>query len=170
MICFLDIDGVLANFVEGVNRAFGIKYDYATLPRPMEWDWFKNLGLTIQEVDSICTIDFWAGLRWMHDGREILEMVENKFQDIYLLTTCMSNPQSGTGKMLWIERHLKKYSKRVIITAAKSLLAGPDRVLIDDKNENVDTFEETGGRAILVARPWNRACYIDTLSQLRTIL
>ena len=168
----LDLDGVLVNFVEGINRAFGIKYDYAKLPERMKWNWFSEyLGLDSQEVDSICTINFWAGLRWMHDGKEILELVESIFDDIYLLTTPMPNPESYTGKMLWVERHIPRYKNRTIITTvSKFLFAGENRILIDDKNENIDEFNEAGGRGILVPRPWNRAYDTLTLPQLKTVL
>lgn len=153
---FLDLDGCLVDFRRGVHKAFDIPYDYATLSN--KWLFWEDWNdVTFDEVDSICTIDFWAGLRWTHDGKEILKLVEEKFDNIYLLTTPMSNLQSATGKMLWVQRHLPKYIKRIIITQApKSLLARPDTLLIDDKNKNVEEFYKVGGEAILLPRPWNK--------------
>ena len=69
----------------------------------------------------------------------------------------MPNPGSCTGKALWVQSHLPEYSKRFIIsTAPKSLLAKPDTLLIDDKDENVEEFVKAGGYGILVNRPWNK--------------
>jgi len=58
--------------------------------------------------------------------------------------------------MLWVKEHLSRYYKQLIITMApKHLLAKPDTLLIDDKDENVEGFWDAGGKAILVPRPWN---------------
>ena len=158
MIVFLDMDGVLVDFVEGTYRAFGKKYYYGDLPRPMAWNYFKYWGLYFQEFDAACTADFWAGLRWMHDGKEILSMLEEEFgkENIFLLTTPMPNPGSGTGKMQWVQRHLPEYSKQLIISSApKHLFAGPDTLLVDDKDGNTGDFYANNGKAILINRPWN---------------
>lgn len=158
MIVLLDIDGVLANFNKRAFEALGLPYTYGH-PALREWYWYEYFTFSFEEVDSVCTIDFWAGVQWMPDGRDILALVESKFDDIYLLTTPMPNPGSGTGKILWVNEHLPRYSKRTIITQVpKSLLAGPDRLLIDDKDENVAEFVTAGGQGILVPRHWNELC------------
>ena len=70
----------------------------------------------------------------------------------------MPHIESPTGKWAWIRDNLPIYLKRTIITQApKHLLARPDTLLIDDKDENVDGFREAGGKALLIPRPWNRA-------------
>jgi hypothetical protein len=49
--------------------------------------------------------------------------------------------------------------KRVLIAnghTAKASVAGPGKILIDDKNENIDEWEAAGGIGILYPRPWNR--------------
>jgi len=148
------MDGVLVNFGEGTYRAFGKSYDYLTsCPK---WLYFEDWDVSFAEFDSVCGVDFFAGLRWMHDGLQILKAVESKFDDIYLFTTPMPNNGSWTGKALWIERHLPQYKKRTIMTQApKKLFAGPDTLLIDDKDENIAEFTAIGGIGILVPRPWN---------------
>ena len=154
MKVFLDLDGVLVNFGEGTYRVFGKDYDYLTsCPK---WLYFEDWGISFDEFDSVCGLDFFAGLRWMHDGKQILKAVESKFKDMYLLTTPMPNSGSWTGKMLWIERHLPQHKKQTIMTRVpKSILAGPDTLLIDDKDENIAEFVVAGGQGILVPRPWN---------------
>lgn len=158
MIIFLDMDGVMVDFIGGINKIFDLPKEF---PPPKadglpQWNWFENYGLTGKQVNYVCNIDFWANLEWMHDGKQILDAVESRFRDIYLLTTPMPNPGSGTGKMLWVNKHLPRYSKRTIITQTpKSLFAGPDRLLIDDKDSNVAEFVAAGGVGILVPRPWN---------------
>jgi len=157
MKVFLDVDGVICNFNQGAFQALGLKYDY-NHPALREWHWYKYFNISFEELDSVCGIDFWAGLRWMHDGCEILDIIEEQFgeNNIHLLTTPMPNPGSATGKMLWVNRHIPRYSRRTIITQAqKSIFVSPDSLLVDDKGENIKEFSDAGGKVIIVPRPWN---------------
>lgn len=154
---FLDLDGVITDFVGGVCRAFNKPNPYPSLTQDYTF-WNAWPEISIKKVDTVCTIDFWANLNWAHGGHDILRMVLDHFkpEQVYLVTRPMPNPGSYTGKAFWVQKHLPKYSKRLIITQApKSLLAKPDTLLIDDKDENVDEFVKAGGKAILVPRPWN---------------
>jgi len=155
---YLDMDGVLVNFRKGIHEAFVKPYHYPTLSKKWTfWDDWPEV--TFEMVNAVCDTLFWQDLEWMHDGVGILEAVFDKFQNnqIYLLTTPMPNVQSPTGKWLWVCHQLPAFYKHTIITQApKYLLARPDTLLIDDKDENVDRFREAGGKAILINRPWNR--------------
>ena len=171
---FLDVDGVLADFRKGIHGAFDKPYDYSTLsPKWKFWDDWPDV--TFEMVNNVCTTSFWQNLEWMHNGRDILRAVLEKFhaEQIYLLTTPMPNLESASGKMMWINDNLPVYLKHTIITQApKHLLARSDTLLIDDKNENVDGFREAGGKALLVPRPWNRAhsCADRTVEIVRKFL
>lgn len=156
MKVFLDVDEVLASFNRGVYNAFHLPYKYEDLSP--NYRYFKEIGQTVESVNEKCTIPFWVNLEWMHDGREIEEAVRMKFgsANIYLLTTPMPNSGSWSGKAGWVNKHLSLYNKQLIVTPApKSLLAGPDTLLIDDKDENIAEFVAAGGQGILVPRPWN---------------
>jgi len=156
---FLDVDGVLVNFRKGVHDAFDKPYDYRTLSKKWTfWDDWDDV--TGGMVNSICEILFWQHLPWMHDGKGILGATIGEFNvdQIYLLTTPMNNVESPTGRWAWVHDNIPQFYNRTIITQApKHLLARPDTLLIDDKDENVDGFREAGGKALLVPRPWNRA-------------
>lgn len=155
----LDLDGVIANFRKGIHDVFNQPYDYSNLTD--KWSFWEDWnGVTFDMINSACTVEFWQNLEWMHDGRDILRSILNMFNtdQIYLLTTPMPNIESPTGKWLWVRDNIPVYLKRTIITqVSKSLLAGPDTLLIDDRDKNVDEFEEAGGKTILVPRPWNRS-------------
>jgi len=156
---FLDMDGVICNFRKGVHDRFDKFYDYATLSKKWTfWDDWPDV--TLEMVNNVCNAFFWANLEWTEDGRDILTAIWQIFnsKDIYLLTDPVIGHETETGKMIWIDGWLPEYLKRTIITQApKHLLARPDTLLIDDKNENVDGFREADGKALLVPRPWNRA-------------
>jgi len=157
--CFLDIDGVLADFTEGVCRAFGLNYKKLYQEDAFNtWNWNRRLGISDEEMDAACNIDFWAGLRPTSDWKGTLWMLEKWLgtENTFLLTTPMPNPGSWTGKKLWVDRYVPQYSKRLIISPAKKhLYAKPGVLLVDDNQDNVINFMEHGGETILVQRPWN---------------
>ena len=152
MKVFLDMDGVLTDFRRSVCEIFG-RDDPSNF-----WLFWKNWeGVSSNDVDAVCNVDFWANLHWTSDGLDIFKAVFEKFpNDIYLLTTPMPNIESYTGKALWVDKCIPVWNNRLIITQApKSLLAGSDTLLIDDKDENIEEFVAAGGQGILVPRPWN---------------
>ena len=59
------------------------------------------------------------------------------------------------GKINWIDKNMPEYSRRYLIGPAKQFCAGPDSILVDDSNKNIEDFAEAGGNVILVPRPWN---------------
>lgn len=154
---FLDVDGVVADFRKGIHNVFNKPYDYSTLtPKWLFWDDWPDV--TFKMVNDACTVEFWRNLEWMFDGHKILRSLFPRFEleQVYLLTAPMPNVESATGRWLWIKEQLPLYYKRTIITQApKHLLARPDTLLIDDKDENIDEFRAAGGKAIKVPRPWN---------------
>jgi 5'(3')-deoxyribonucleotidase len=160
--CFLDVDGVLADFTGGVHKKLGIAYDISKWPYakgPKGWDFHEELGMSFERVSEICDFDFWKNLPWTADGRDILDVVLDHFfpGEITLLTTPMPNVMSASGKVAWITEQLPEFEKQIMVcTGSKEVLANvPDSVLIDDNTQNVHRWTSAGGKAVLVPRPWN---------------
>ena len=183
MKVYLDMDGVLVDFLDGIHRAFSVPY--STDKHPYEkgkWNMLEDIGkpfcddkFSFEAVNNACTAEFWSNLKFMHDGLDIFDAVSDKFpdEDIYFLTTPMPNDGSWLGKVEWIRRYFSTFKKRLIITQApKSLLAGPDTLLIDDRDENIEEFVAAGGRGLLVPRSWNKAhfCADRTLDVVKKFL
>jgi len=175
MKVFLDMDGVLVDFRRGIFDAFNKPCPYEAASRL--WTFWEEWSPkpTFEMIDTVCTSKFWRNLRFMHDGLDIFDTVSDKFpdKDIYLLTTPMPNKGSWPGKVEWVQRYFSTFRKRLIITqASKSLFAGPDTLLIDDKDENIEEFIAVGGRGLLVPRPWNktRFCAGRTLDVVKQFL
>ena len=151
----LDLDGVLVDFMGGIHRALGGPPIDPWQWTYNKWEWYKDLGWTFEQMNAVCTFDFWANLKWTPDGHDILREVYR--EQLYFVTCPMPNIYSASGKMAWIRKNLPLYESQIIVsTVPKEFFAAPDRLLIDDKNENVDEFEKAGGKAILINRPWNR--------------
>ena len=171
-IVFLDMDGVITDFVRRVCEAFGKPNPYPDLTRGYSF-WHAWPDVDFEQVNAICNQEFWHYQEWTSDGREILRAIYGTLKtiglkDVYFVTYPMPNPEACTGKWLWVRDNLPMYLKRLIITQApKSLLARPNTLLIDDRDENVEMFREAGGSAILVPRPWNKLyCYSNVSSQI----
>jgi len=151
MIYYLDVDGVIANFNKPATAVIGAEYP------PKKWHWYEDYPNGFERINEACTVDFWANLEWMPDGHDILREVWRKIQpqdEYYLLSTPMPNPGSWTGKALWVEKNIPEW-KLIVTNAPKRLLASPESVLIDDKDENVCEFVKAGGNGIIVPRSWN---------------
>lgn len=159
MKVFLDMDGVLVDFVSSVNKLMGIPENIPATTR----NWWENYNITFEQVNKYCTIDFWENLAWLPDGKKILTAVLDKFpQDqVYLLTTPMPNNGSWTGKYNWVKKHLPLFEKQLIITlASKDIFADPDTLLIDDYDKNIEKFKAAGGNGCLVPRPSNKDAHL----------
>ncbi len=164
MKVFLDMDGVLVDFRRGICEAFN-RNDPST-----NWEFWENWpNVTFEMVNATCTQEFWRTLKFTHDAQILLYGwvdLMKKFEDITLLTTPMPNPGSWSGKYLWIRNNMPaKFIKNVIILqGSKAQLAGPNTLLIDDKDENIEEFRAAGGRAILVPRVWNKDAHLANQS------
>lgn len=171
MKCFIDVDGVVANFVEGCCQLYGMSADswpkgeysfpYAMLGEPSEdavWDMISNQGAS-----------FWRGLPLMPDANEIVKHCELVFGSdncAFLTSPPKSSPWAATGKLQWVKRHFPKYNRRVLIGACKEFCAHKDAVLVDDYAVNVDKFNAHGGHGILLPRWWNAEHELDTVQTL----
>lgn len=151
---YLDMDGVITDFVSSINKCMGIPEHTPALIR----NWWEEYDVSFEQVNNYCTIDFWQNLTWLSDGKEILSAVLDKFPQlsIFLLTTPMPNPGSWTGKFKWVQKHLPLFTKQLIVTTvSKALFVGSDTLLIDDYDKNIKEFIAAGGQGILVPRSSN---------------
>ena len=163
MKCFLDLDGVLADFVGAAVKAHG---------RPNPW----NEGMDALGVDSFETIwgitteefykpikalgkDFWADLDKTREADYLVHVVEERFgsENCCILTAPKNGVVEIEGKYEWVRRNFPRYKNKIIVACnSKRYLASSEAVLIDDMEGHVEEFRFYGGEAILVPRPWNK--------------
>lgn len=173
MICFLDIDGVLADFVQGVARLFGVSYQ--SLLNQESWAIYKALGASEDEMWNRIEAagpTFWEMLEpypWLVD---LVRAVEERFgfQNVYLLTSPGPSVHAPSGKVKWVRTHLpSELHTRVIISMHKTLIARNGYLLIDDNDANCDAWRNAGGLSILFPQPWNRMRAVGHDRIVRTI-
>lgn len=164
------MDGVIVDFMKGAHEYHGLEY-----PNDNYTDGVGNftdkLPMSSREFWSPLDGEFWAGLDWTPDGKEIINIVleYHLVNDVSLLTTPTLHIECASGKMQWIKNNLLRMYRRTIITPAKEMCAHPDALLIDDADHNVNKWRDNGGVAILVPRIWNsrHAEANDTVEILR---
>lgn len=153
---FLDMDGVLVDFIGGALKAHGVK---EFKHEPGEWAIHKTMGLTEARFWEKIDADplFWEELEPTRECYEIVALAEEWVgpANVHLLTAPSRHPSCIPGKLAWVRLHLPDYHDRVIPTRHKRLLARTDRLLIDDSDANCTQFREKGGWAVLVPRVWN---------------
>lgn len=153
-VCYLDMDGVLVDFVKGALAA----HDRTLPPAEVLWDFPSQIGFKGNEASFWAPLGhaFWYNLDWTGEGVELLDGLEDLFGDrVVLMTSPCATPGAVEGKVDWIRRRLPRYSRQFFVGPAKHLAAGPGKILVDDHDGNVTEFRACGGAAVLVPRPWN---------------
>lgn len=145
-IFFLDMDGVLSDFVTGLARLFQRKAD--DLPRC--YCVATCLGLSFAEVDRRIQSSpgFWAQLPVFPWAQELVTRLSTKGEVYILSMPWPGQPACAMEKMIWLDRKLKFPLDRVILTPHKHLLAGPNRILIDDHDKNCKAWCKAGSVAL----------------------
>ena len=151
---FVDMDGVLADFVRGVE---GPKYLNGPLVSEQTYDSRKielsNKGL-------------FRDLPIMPGMLKLINYIKESGIDWEILTASGSLNRTvvAKDKIYWIRKHV---NPKVIVTATikgedKAAFARPNHVLIDDRKSNIKAWTEAGGVGIL-----HRSAE-DTIDQLKS--
>lgn len=163
MLCFIDMDGVVADFVGGVAKAHHRPYPY-TFGDPTSMGVFDIEKFWHMSPDQFwepirANPNFWYTLDETPEGRGIVEAAVSAFgQDncCFLTAPDFKDPHGVVGKHYWIEKHYPKFKEDTIFGTAKQFLAGPGRCLVDDRDKNIKEFKAFGGIGIRVPRLWNQ--------------
>ena len=150
---FLDMDGVLANFLKAACAMHNRPYE------PKEITQFD-----VADIWGISRNEFWKPL----GGQEFWENLEphewagdlykglKDIAPVTILTAPSRDPGCIPGKIAWLERHLRIKSYDVIPTGKKFLLARHKNcILVDDSEVKTQMFTEYGGTSALFPQPWN---------------
>jgi len=157
----LDLDGCCANFADAaaaVHGKWGTKID--------KWNFFTNWGLDEKK--------FWAKITEMGDDfyrdmvlpypwtEELLNLVNEADDFIIMSSPACNTPVGYAAKKIWVDKYLQPLLVdpiKLIVGSEKQLLAGVDRLLIDDSDDNIKKFREAKpicGYAVTFPQLWNR--------------
>jgi len=173
MQIYLDMDGVLADFVSASIAAHGRDDSHDSVKT---WDYStEQWEISHGKFWSACQgRSFWAGLSPYSHHLELLEMCEAYADEVYFLTSPSSTGHAEclAGKSDWIKAWFGgMYQKNLIPTKHKHLLAASDRVLIDDSSGNIESWVKAGGIGIGFGQPWNQydACMSNLAAKLAAV-
>jgi len=153
----VDMDGVLVDCLSGLLKILGSNKTPDDLSC---WSLCEALNMTHEDFWLLVNAggsEFWANLEpypWAFSLWQVANDVSNN--NAYILSAPSRDPQSAVGKIEWIKKHLK--TKQYFLGSKKYLLAHPKAVLVDDKPENCERWENAGGKAIMFPTPWNGKC------------
>lgn len=154
---FVDMDGVITQFSEGVLELFGL--------HPGKADEIKDWG-QVHDVIGVTEEQMWdringAGPGWWANLRPYpwMDSLFRKIEEtapFTILTTPSRDSSSAAGKVEWLKKHLGSDFRDYVLAPRKYNLAGPlGHVLIDDRDHNCDLWVEGGGSAIVFPMGYN---------------
>ena len=160
MRLFIDMDGVIVDFVEGVRRWYECD-DW----NPTQWDIdFELLGTTRDEFwESLNNNSFWLGCPYHKEAMSLIKIF-NGYDPNWCILSSAPMANCFAGKALWIQKNLPdiyNQGRFYLCRRNKYFLAHPEAVLVDDHEGNYNEWVKYGGKAILVPRPWNYLKYLE---------
>ena len=154
MIVYLDMDGVLVNFVDRLLTACDSNLTHDDITR---WEIHTHLGMTNEamweRIDD-CGEKFWSDMPEYLWTKYLFESIKARGHRIYILTDPCGSPMACAGKIKWIQKNLGR-DEEWVLTKHKHLLAKPRTLLIDDYEKNTQRFMNSGGQSLLFPQPWN---------------
>ena len=149
---YCDMDGVLCDFD---SRFKQLNPEHLT---PSEYIAENSESEFWKLIDSYKE-KFWSEMSWMSDGKQLWEYI-SKYTPT-LLSAPSYEASSRFGKRLWANKNVP--GTKLILAAAdkKQNYSKPNRILIDDKESNIEQWISKGGEGILHK---NTA---DTIKQLQ---
>jgi hypothetical protein len=152
---FCDMDGVLCDFEKRFKELNPEKLSAAQYQTKYGKEKFWDL------IDVENKVKFWVGIKWMPDGKQLWEYIL-KYTPI-LLSAPSRNPASRLGKRLWVKNNLPGVKLVLASAEKKQNYSGRDKILIDDRPDNVEQWRSQGGIGIL------HTSAQDTIKQLQNI-
>ena len=146
-IVYLDMDGVIADFLGGVERLYGVDHW-----KQLTSDKTKDLRQDV--IDRIAGTDFFAHLPKFSSADTLIEMIKKFTSGQYSILTSPlrgDTENSGYYKKVWIGKNIVKPDE-IIVTGRKETYAtknGVPNILIDDRPINIEKWQSKGGYGIL---------------------
>jgi hypothetical protein len=136
---YCDMDGVLTDFDSRFKFFANMKPEvyeakYGT-------DKFWNL------IDNKIGVRFWTGMEWMPEGEKLWDYIK-KYKPTLLSAPSRQN-ESRFGKRLWVKNNLPGFDLILANAAKKQNYSGKNKILIDDRKDNIEQWKSKGGIGIL---------------------
>jgi len=159
----LDMDGVVADFVTALCKTHALSSPYDNGYERWDIESSTEFGhMSRNQMFKPCRdAAWWENIPKTPEADHIVETcLELVGIENIVVCTATTLPVGACtdGKIAWWKKLYPKVGlhDRVIATPHKHFLASPYSILIDDKESNIDDFQQHGGNAMMIPRPWNR--------------
>lgn len=169
VVIYCDMDGVLVDFNAGFKQISGGQ----TAPE-YEKIHGKQTIWPLIHAQSNGGIDWWAGLPKMEHADELWKFLTLLRLPLKILSSTSSRASKSNagdiGKRKWLLTNLSPApsDKNIILIdsaeAKKNYAKGPDHILIDDYQKNINQWRASGGTGV------HYIDVSDTIDQLKKIL
>lgn len=150
---FCDMDGVLTDFDK--------RFEYFGGLTPDEYQVKFSKSQFWKLIDDKVGFEFWAKMPWMPDGKQLWSYIE-KYKPM-LLSAPSQKPSSRYGKRVWVKDNLPGVKLILAKRENKQDYSKPNRILIDDRADNIEEWKSKGGIGIL------HTSAADTIEKLKQI-
>ena len=139
---FLDMDGVIVDFIASVNKMFNIKdfKEWESKKTSEKWNKISQKGKP-----------FWSEMAWTKDGKKLWNYL--KGEDVTILSAHPKDKgESEEGKRSWLSKNIgSSYASNAIILLGidKQKHADKNHILIDDSERNIRQWKNKGGIGIV---------------------
>ena len=145
---FIDMDGVLTNFEGRFEQFAGVTPDEFMSQKTIQYGEKKANEEFWDLVDKQIGVRFWAGMPWMPEGEELFKYIKKYKPSI--LTSPSREESSRIGKGVWVKRNMSGVPVKFGYGAnGKAKYAGSNKILIDDREDNISAWKAAGGIGIL---------------------
>jgi len=145
---FIDMDGVLTDFERRFEQFAGVTPDEYMSQKEIQYGKDKANEQFWELVDKQIGVRFWAGMPWMPEGEELYKYIKKYKPSI--LTSPSREESSRIGKGVWVKRNMSGVPVKFGYGAnGKAKFAGPNKILIDDREDNISAWKAAGGIGIL---------------------
>ena len=151
MKCFLDMDGVLADFTLGFCQLHNMANPYENPSFHGVWDFVTKLPPLpgSESYFKDCGEEFFANLPPTRYFKDLLLLVFDYFDDVEILTAPLKVPGVEKGKQRWLKKHLPQLADKCHFNTRKHTYANRNTLLLDDADHNIEAFKKHGGFGVL---------------------
>jgi hypothetical protein len=136
---YCDMDGVLCDFDKRFEQFGGMS--------PKEYENKYGTNKFWELIDDKVGYSFWSKIPWMSDGKQLWEYIK-KYKPS-LLSAPSKKSSSRYGKRLWVNENLPGTKLILASREKKQNYSGKNKILIDDRSDNVNEWIAKGGIGIL---------------------
>jgi len=145
---YVDMDGVLTDFERRFEQFAGVTPEEFMSQKTIEVGERKATEQFWDLIDNQIGVRYWAGMPWMPEGETLYKHIK-KYKPT-ILTSPSRDESSRIGKGVWIKRNMSGTPYIFGFKASgKAKYAAPNAILIDDREDNIQSWKQAGGIGIL---------------------